>query len=86
MLVEKSVYLFQEYGRLRFKLVDLLRERGMTRGHLADLVHTKYAVINRMYQGKTERMDCDLLARICYVLDCKLSDIVEYEESRNENS
>lgn len=85
MKKEKSVFCFQEYGRVQYKLADLLKARGMTRGRLADLIHAKYAVVDRLYHGKTERIDRDVLARICYVLDCKLSDIMEYEEHSGPN-
>ena len=29
-------------------------------------------------KGQVERIDADLLARLCYVLDCELEDIIQY--------
>ena len=38
----------------------------------------EYGVINKWYQNQVEKMDLDILARICYVLDCTPADIIEY--------
>ena len=29
-------------------------------------------------RGKVEKLDLDILARICYVLDCEVSELLEY--------
>ena len=36
----------------------------------------------KWYKGEVEKMDLDVLARICYVLDCSPSDIISYEERK----
>ena len=40
----------------------------------------KYDVIDRYYKGaRVEMADLDFLAKVCYVLDCQISDLLEYE-------
>ncbi len=39
----------------------------------------KYDVIDRYYKGvRVEMADLDFLAKVCYVLDCRVSDLLEY--------
>ena len=63
------------------KLAELLKDRGITRNRLRTLTGVKYDVIDRYYKGEgVERVDLDVLAKLCYVLDCEISDLLEYEQ------
>lgn len=73
-------YRTQEYGAVRVKLAELLEERGITRNRLRKLTGTKYEVIDRYYKAtEVERVDLDFLAKVCYVLDCEIGDLLEYQ-------
>ena len=74
-------YQTQEYGHVRVKLSKVLDERKITRNRLRTLTGVKYEVIDRYYKGEqVELVDLDFLAKVCYVLDCKVEDILEYEK------
>ena len=77
---ERTVLMIQEYGQIQIKLGEMLEARGMKRSRLSRLTGVRFEVIDKWVKGKVERMDLDVLARICYVLDCKVSDILEYKE------
>ena len=69
-----------EYGRVKVKLANLLDARGITRNRLKTLTGAKYDVITRYYKDEHVAMaDLDFLAKVCYALDCKVEDILEYE-------
>jgi putative transcriptional regulator len=65
-------------GSVRMKVDELLVSNGITRSKLARLVDADYRVVVRLCSGKAERVDLDLLARVCYALECDLPDIMEY--------
>ncbi len=67
-----------ETGSIRIKLEKLMEANGVTRSKLARLVDADYRVIGRLCSGQAERVDLDLLSRICYALECDLHDILEY--------
>lgn len=76
---EKSILIQREYGKVRLCLAEILDERGMSRNHLSRLTGTRYEVINKWYQNKVEKLDLDVLARICYVLQCQVSQLLVYD-------
>ncbi len=55
-----------------------LDERGITRYELAKRTEVKFQTIDRYYKNRVVRYDSYILDRICTVLDCSLSDIIEY--------
>lgn len=75
----KPIVTICEYGRIKINLRNILEEKGVTRNQLAKLTSTRFEVVNKWYDGDVERIDADVLARFCYVLDCQVSDIIKYE-------
>ena len=77
-MTKKAVIATKEYGGIKFHLKELINERKISRYALARQVDTRFDVINRWCIGDITKLDLDILARICYVLDCKVSDLLEY--------
>lgn len=73
-------YEIRDYGCVKVKLAELLKQRGITRNRLRTLTGVKYDVIDRYYKGNNIIMaDLDFLAKVCCVLDCKIEDLLEYQ-------
>ena len=72
------IFEIKSYGKINLKLKDALDSKNMTRNYLARAVKTRFEVIDRWYAGNVEKIDADVLARICYVLNCSVSDLLEY--------
>lgn len=72
-------YHVNEYGYVAVKLAAVMDSRGITRNALSKLTGSKYDVVDRYYKGSEVAMvDLDFLARVCYVLNCSIADILEY--------
>lgn len=80
MSENKSVVSINDYGKIKLHLKKLMVEKGMNRNSLAKAANTRFEVIDKWCENKVEKLDMDVLARICFVLDCKVSDLIEYEE------
>ena len=68
----------KEYGTVKLKLKRALQRAGTNRDRLAVLVNANFSVIDKWYHGEAERLDLDILARICDVLDCEIGEILGY--------
>jgi len=75
----KEVRMMREYGRVIISLKPLMEDRKVTRNRLAKLIDVRFEVVNRLYEGAITRLDMDILAKICFVLDCEVGDILRYE-------
>ena len=74
-------YESNDYGTVKVKLAELLDAKGITRNRLRTLTGVKYDVIDRYYRGSNITMvDIDFLAKVCFVLNCDISDLLEYQK------
>lgn len=76
----KTIVNIKEYGKINICLKELMDSKNMTRNSLAKSANTRFEVIDKWYNNKVEKLDLDILARICYVLDCTPNDIIKYNK------
>ena len=74
----KSATTICEYGKIKIKLRKIMEEKNLLRYQLSKITNTRFEVINKWYNGEVERIDSDVLARFCFVLNCKVEDLIEY--------
>ena len=63
---------------VRLTIDKTLEKRGITRYELAKRTEIKFQTIDRYYKNRVIRYDSYILDRICTVLECNVSDILEY--------
>ena len=74
-----SIIDIKHYGKIKIKLSEIMDKKGITRNKMRSLTGVKYEVVDRYYKAvNVERVDLDFLAKACYVLNCKIDDILEY--------
>lgn len=76
--MEKELFTMKNYGHVEIQLKKFMDQKQMTRNALARAINTRFEVIDKWYNGHVEKIDADILARICYILDCKPGDIIKY--------
>ena len=75
----RSVVNLSSYGKISVHLKELIEQKGITRYRLAKLADTRFEVVEKWCSGTVERIDADVLARFCYILDCSITDIIRYD-------
>ena len=83
---ERAVLMRADYGRVELKLKEVMDKRGISRNQLAKLIDARFEVVSKWYKGEVEKMDLDILARICYALDCTAEDIICYVPGDEEKA
>ena len=76
--MENELYTINNYGLIEIHLKELMDSQNITRNALARAINARFEVIDRWYNGHVEKIDSDILARICFVLDCSPGDIIKY--------
>ena len=70
--------MLMERGIIRIHLEELIQKSGMSKNkflHRADMERTQ---LNRYCSNDVARVDLDVLARICGVLDCTVGELLEF--------
>lgn len=68
----------EQYGTIKIKLNDLLKESGLSKNKLSHRAEMQRTQINHYCNNEVTRLDTDVLARICTVFDCKIEDLLEF--------
>lgn len=72
---------------LHLKLPEILTEKGISRSKLCRDLNLQRTNVNRYYRDQFQRIDSDLIVRLCEYLDCDIGDLLELkelEESKND--
>lgn len=77
-----SVIIYVDYGEIRFNIKKVMDEKNITKTQLAKRTGLHHQIIDRYYNNKIERYDKDILARICFILNCSLNEIMYYEKPK----
>lgn len=77
----KSVMQEIEFGTIRVNLDKIMKERNISTYELSKQSNIKHQSIQSLRENTATRIDFVVLAKICYVLDIKVEDILEYEKS-----
>ena len=77
----RSVVNLGSYGHVSIHLKELMEAKGITRYRMAKLADTRFEVVEKWCSGAVERIDADVLARFCYILNCQIADIIKYDPS-----
>ncbi len=70
-----------QYGKITIDIKTFMDEKRINRNMLARAINARFEVIDKWYGGHVEKIDADVLARICFVLECTPGDIIQYTES-----
>ncbi len=67
-----------EYGTIRIKLDELIKKAGISKNKLSHRAEMQRSQINHYCRNQITRLDTDVLARLCTVLDCQIGDLLEF--------
>ncbi|MBO7341072.1 MAG: helix-turn-helix transcriptional regulator [Clostridia bacterium] len=73
-----------EYGSIKIKLEELIQKAGISKNKLSHKAEMQRTQINNYCKNKITRLDTDVLARICSVLECKIEDVLEFVPAQKE--
>lgn len=76
--IGKEHFTEKKYGHIEVTLRKYMHQKQIKRNALANAVNTHFDVIDKWYSGHIEKIDADILARICFSLNCEPGDIIKY--------
>lgn len=70
---------------IRITLDTLLQQHNISRYELAKRTGIQYQIIDNYYKNRVKRYDSYVLDRICEALDCRIGDVLAYENISEQN-
>lgn len=71
----------KEYGKIILKIDEILEKKNISKNKLEKDAVLQRTQLNSYTNNKVKRIDLDVLARMCFVLDCSIEDIMEYKKT-----
>lgn len=68
----------EKYGMIRIKLDELIKKAGISKNKLSQRAEMQRTQLNHYCNNDISRLDIDVLARICTVLECSIGDLLEF--------
>lgn len=78
--MNNTIYILKDYGKINIDLKRIMKEKGISRSRLSSMSAMNYDLVNRYYNNKVVRVDLDVIARFCYVLNCSVNDVLKYKK------
>jgi len=78
--MDNNIYTLKDYGKLEITLKEVLDKKDISRNKLWTMIAVNYDLVNRYYNNRVIRIDIDIIARMCFALDCDVSDILKYRK------
>lgn len=72
-----------DFGHIELRLDEVMKEKGISINMLSRLSDVKYDIVKKYYYKENYGCNFEILAKFCYILDCKLSDILIYEDNKS---
>ena len=78
-----------ENKRIVFTIDEILKEKNLSKNWLQEKANLQRSQLNSYANNKVKRIDLEVLARICTVLDVEIGDIMKCQSlnggNQNEN-
>ena len=68
------------YVKVEIKLKELMEDQNISINKLSQASQMQRYQLKKYMNNKVQRIDLQVLARLCYVLECSVEDILEYKE------
>lgn len=68
----------RNYGTIHIKLTEITQYRNMSKNAVMKMADMQRTQLNHYYRNEVSRIDLDVLARLCFTLNCNIGDILGY--------
>lgn len=74
----------EDFGNVYLNLEELIIKKGISKTQLSYKAEVSHTQINRFCKNEATRIDFATLAKLCTVLNCKISDLIIYEKPKKK--
>lgn len=75
----------ERYGTIKINLLDLIKERNISKNKLCQRAEMQRTQLNNYCNNTITRLDIDVLARLCTILNCEIGDLLEFVPPKKDS-
>lgn len=76
--MDEGVNRLEQFGTVKINLRMLIEQKGISKNKLSQRAEMQRTQLNNYCNNSITRLDIDVLARLCTVLDCEIGDLLEF--------
>lgn len=66
------------FGTIKLHVDEVIAKKGISKNKVCQRAEMQHTQLNHFCNNTITRLDIDVLARLCTVLECDISDLLEY--------
>lgn len=74
----------EKFGSVRIELNELIQKSGISKNKLCQRAEMQRTQLNNYCNNSISRLDIDVLARTCTVLQCEMGDLLKFIPPEDE--
>ena len=75
-----------KYGYLKLNIEKILKEKGISKNKICKDLDIARPNFNRYCQNRFQRIDAQLITKLCYYFECEIQDIITYVPPQEDSS
>lgn len=76
---------YADYGFIHYDISSIMKKRNLTQTQIVKRTGLHNQIVERYVKGSITRFDKEILAKLCYVLNCELNEIMYYVRPKDNN-
>lgn len=73
-----------DYGLIHLRIEEMLKERNISKNTICKDLDIPRPNFNRYCRDEFQRIDANLICKLCYYFDCPVNEIVEYIPAKDK--
>ena len=75
----RSISEYDTFGKVDIKVKEFMDKKGINVYRMSKMADRKHQTVKAYYNNEPlARVDLEVVSKLCYVLDCKIEDILVY--------
>ncbi|MBO5143097.1 MAG: helix-turn-helix transcriptional regulator [Clostridia bacterium] len=80
-MLKKQIVEYKDFGCVKFNLDKIMKARNIKPYELSIKANIGYKTIKKlMNTEEMARISTDVIAKLCYIFDCDIADLMEYQK------
>ncbi len=71
------------YGKLKLRINELLVEKHISKNTICKELDIPRSNFNRYCRGEFQRLDANLICKLCHFFECEIGELIVYEKEDN---